>query len=78
MSATPASRKGTSVTPYLVARPGNTPWPFEELAFPSLPSGRLGRYVLGFGQDADGELYVLTTGNPGPTGTTGRVYRLVD
>ena len=38
----------------------------------------MGDYLLGFGQDADGELYVLVSDNAGPTGTTGRVYQLVD
>jgi hypothetical protein len=33
--------------------------------------------VLGFGQDLAGEMYVLTTDEPGPSGATGRVYRLV-
>src|SRR5918995_2705674 len=32
--------------------------------------------LLGFGQDLVGEIYVLTTDNTGPTGTTGKVYRL--
>jgi hypothetical protein len=39
--------------------------------------GRLGRFVLGFGQDGDGELYLLSSTNVGPTGTTGRVDRIV-
>jgi hypothetical protein len=33
--------------------------------------------VLGFGKDSVGELYVLTTDNVGPAGTTGKVYRIV-
>ncbi len=37
----------------------------------------LDHFVLAFGEDADGELYVLTTDNTGPQGDTGRVYRLV-
>lgn len=37
----------------------------------------LDTYVLGFGQDRDGELYVLTTSNTGPTGETGAVHKLV-
>jgi glucose/arabinose dehydrogenase len=37
----------------------------------------LEHYVLGFGEDNEGELYVLTTDNTGPTGETGRVYRIV-
>jgi glucose/arabinose dehydrogenase len=34
-------------------------------------------FVLGFGEDAGGELYVLTSDTTGPTGETGRVYRIV-
>ena len=41
------------------------------------PSGRLDHYLLGFGQDPAGEMYVLTSDEQGPRGTTGRVYRLV-
>lgn len=51
-------------------------WPMQELRVSTSASGRLGHYLLGFGQDADGEVYVLTTNNAGPNGTTGRVYRL--
>jgi hypothetical protein len=36
-----------------------------------------GHYVLGFGEDRAGELYVLTTDQTGPAGTAGKVYRLV-
>jgi len=52
-------------------------WSFRTLAIGGQPNGRLGRYVLGFGQDADGEVYVLTTANTGPTGSTGQVYKFV-
>jgi glucose/arabinose dehydrogenase len=54
---------------------GSGMWSFDELRF---DGQRLGDYVLGFGEDADGELYVLVTDNLGPTGATGRVYKLVD
>jgi len=37
----------------------------------------LGRYVLGLGRDANGELYLLTSNNLGPTGATGRVFRII-
>ena len=37
----------------------------------------LGRYLFGFGEDEDGELYVLTSMNLGPSGFTGEVFRLV-
>ena len=36
------------------------------------------RYLLSFGEDEDGELYVLTSSRPSPTNTAGVVYQLVD
>jgi glucose/arabinose dehydrogenase len=36
----------------------------------------LGRYLLGFGEDESGELYVLTSANLGPSGSTGEVARI--
>ena len=38
---------------------------------------KLGAYVLAFGQDADGELYILTNGRNSLTGNTGKVLKLV-
>jgi glucose/arabinose dehydrogenase len=52
-------------------------WSMQELRVATSPTGRLGARVLGFGQDTAGELYVLTTTNAGPSGTTGRVLKLV-
>jgi glucose/arabinose dehydrogenase len=52
-------------------------WKMQELKVATSPTGRLGHFLLGFGQDRAGEMYVLTTDEPGPSGTTGRVYRLV-
>jgi len=37
----------------------------------------LGLYLFGFGEDADGEIYVLTSSNLGPSGNGGAVWRLV-
>lgn len=34
-------------------------------------------FLLGFGEDAQGEIYILTTENAGPDGTTGKVHKLV-
>ena len=45
-------------------------WPLEQLM-------ALDSFVLGFGEDSGGELYVLTTNNTGPTGNTGRVLQIV-
>ena len=51
-------------------------WTSEKVTFTDRPDGALGHYLLGFGQDLTGEVYVLTTDTLGPTGATGRVYRL--
>lgn len=37
----------------------------------------VGEFVLGFGQDGEGEVYVLTTERTGPYGGTGKVYKIV-
>jgi len=52
-------------------------WQIQELRVATNPSGRLEERILGFGQDFAGEVYVLTTDNTGPTGNTGKVFRLV-
>jgi hypothetical protein len=52
-------------------------WMLQQLRVTTSPTGRLGHYVLGFGQDPAGEMYVLTTDQTGPTGTTGQVFKLV-
>jgi glucose/arabinose dehydrogenase len=56
---------------------GDGLWSFEKIPLKSFPDN-LGQYVKGFGQDRRGEIYVLATGQIGPTGTTGKVYRLTD
>lgn len=62
----------------LVARrpaPGDSgPWKVEpiELASPE----KLGAYILAFGQDADGEIYVLTNGSNSLIPGKGRVWKL--
>lgn len=45
-------------------------WELEQLE-------QLEVYVLGFGQDSSGELYVLTTESTGPTSMTGKVHKIV-
>ena len=52
-------------------------WKLQQLQVAGRPERRLGHFVIGFGQDLAGEMYVLTSDQAGPTGTTGRVYRLV-
>jgi glucose/arabinose dehydrogenase len=52
-------------------------WTWGELTVAGMENGRLGAYVLGFGEDNNGELYVLTSRSGAPAGDTGQVWRLV-
>lgn len=52
-------------------------WSFEELRVATSDDGRLGAFLLALGQDAQNELYLLTSGDSGPLSGTGRVYRIV-
>ena len=52
-------------------------WSFAELKVAGTTDGRLGRFVLAFGRDAAGELYLLSRGGGGPSGTTGVVDKIV-
>ncbi len=49
---------------------------FSRLWLDGQPQGQPQDFVMGFGQDRFGELYVLTTGSLGPAGSSGKVYRL--
>lgn len=55
----------------------NGSWSLEPAVVDGATDGAIAQYVLGFGEDPSGEVYVLTTMNTGPTGTTGQVLRLV-
>jgi glucose/arabinose dehydrogenase len=59
------------------SRPESRLWQIQELSVKDRPSGRLGHFILGFGQDSNGEVYVLTSDRSTPTGETGRIYQLV-
>ena len=52
-------------------------WSFAEARIAGTADGRIGRSVLSFGRDADGELYVLTKAGAGLLGTTGEVFKIV-
>lgn len=52
-------------------------WDFHELQLVGNESTGLNHYLLGFGQNNSGELFILTTDENGPVGRTGKVYRLV-
>ena len=53
-------------------------WDFQQVTISDDPDGDLDDFLLSFAQDLDGELYLLTTAELGPTGDTGEVYRVVE
>jgi len=62
-----------------VARPppaGEMMWSVKELRIATNESGRIGAYVHSFGQDNENEVYVMTSQNLGPTGNTGKVFKI--
>ncbi len=62
---------------YAAREAPNGTWSMRELAIAGQPDGRINRFITSFGVDTDGELYVLTSQNLGPTGSTGAVFRLI-
>ena len=52
-------------------------WAWGEITVAGMENGRIGANVLGFGEDANGELYVLTSETSAPMGDTGKDWRLV-
>lgn len=59
-----------------IAEPGAGLWEFHEIHLASR-GDHLGEFIKGFGQDLAGEVYVTTSTELGPTGNTGKVYKLV-
>ena len=51
-------------------------WPFEEIHLASHPDD-IGYFLKGFGQDWDGEIYLTVSSALGPTGSSGKVFKLV-
>ena len=51
-------------------------WDMESIVVEGSPTGEISRFVLAFGRDADGELYVLTNAAY-TTGSTGVVFKIV-
>ncbi len=56
---------------------GDGTWSFTEITVADSATGRMSGFLLGFGRDAAGELYVLSRTQTGPTGTTGAVDRII-
>jgi glucose/arabinose dehydrogenase len=61
-----------------VATPGGGRWPYEKMNFTNIQGPGIGYFVKGFGEDGQGELYVLASKQAGPTGNTGKVLKIVE
>ena len=59
-----------------VAAEGEGEWSSGPLSLAGYPDGRLDRFLLSFGQDLSGEIYLLTSESGGPSGASGAVHRL--
>jgi glucose/arabinose dehydrogenase len=62
---------------FVATRPaaGTGRWSLAYL--PLKEPAKIGAYIVAFGQDPDGEIYVLTNARNGLLGTTGKVFKLV-
>jgi hypothetical protein len=52
-------------------------WKVEEIRVADRPGERINEYIRSLGQDDEGEIYVLTSDVGGPTGDTGKIYKMV-
>jgi hypothetical protein len=57
-------------------RTGGGLWQYAEVTLKDMPDD-LGYYLKGFGQDMKGEVYLTVSSMSGPSGTTGKVFKLV-
>lgn len=53
-------------------------WTMRTFNITTSESGNLDVFVISFGEDVAGELYALTSNWPGPIGSTGKIYKLVN
>ncbi len=59
---------------YVASKNGDQ-WTMEDIKVANMPN--FNSYVLAFGQDADGEVYVMATDTTGPVGGLDRIYKIV-
>jgi glucose/arabinose dehydrogenase len=72
-----SQRPETANGELFMAKPGGSGlWSYEEVALKSRPND-IGHYLKGFGQDHKGEVYLTVSDVLGPTGNTGKIYKLV-
>ena len=61
---------------FIATPAGQSDWNYQEINLVSHPND-LGYYLKGFGQDNAGEIYLTVSANQGPSGTSGKILKLV-
>jgi hypothetical protein len=59
---------------FVASKTGDS-WAMEDIKVANMPN--FNSYVLAFGQDGDGEVYVMATDTTGPVGGLARIYKIV-
>lgn len=68
---------GASKGSLFVATEKDGKWSMDRLQSRHLPKGEVDGYIVAFGQDSAGEIYVMTNASNGLIGNTGKVYKIV-
>jgi hypothetical protein len=55
----------------------NGPWLTEHLPIKGITNNKLGLFITAFGEDNDGEIFILTNNRGNPGGTGGKVWKMV-
>lgn len=71
-SQTPTTANGEL---FMASPSSSDKWSYEEVRLKSHPDD-VGYYLRGFGNDDDGEVYLTVSSMLGPTGNTGKVFKL--
>lgn len=61
---------------YVATRGADGKWTMDALEIEGKTGGAIGQFILAFGEDADGEIYVLTNTSSALRGTNGKVWKL--
>lgn len=61
---------------YAATKGADGKWTMDGLELADKPDGAIGQFILAFGEDADGEIYVLTNSSSALRGTNGKVWKL--
>jgi glucose/arabinose dehydrogenase len=61
---------------YVASQAADGKWTMSALEVAGKPDGAIGQFILAFGEDADGELYLLTNTTSALRGKNGKVWKL--